>query len=108
MATKIKYNVYWCKDCEIDFLFRANKKNTSHAYCPACGDNIATEKTKEIWSERHYVHFKNWSEEEDDIVIECRKRNMPVKEMLELLEGRTDKAVYRRIKRLKEKGRIEA
>lgn len=106
--TRFKYIVFWCKDCEIDFLFRANKRNKSHAYCPACGDNIATEKTREIWSERHYVQFKNWSPEEDDILIECRKRKMTAKETLELLEGRTDKAVYRRIKQLKIKGRIEA
>jgi hypothetical protein len=105
-GTKIKYFVYWCKDCDLDFMFRAVKNENFKAHCPVCGDFIMTEKVKHLWAERHYVYHKKWSPEEDEIVIECRKRKMPIGEIMEQLEGRTDKSIYSRIRQLKEKGRI--
>ncbi|MDQ0414204.1 hypothetical protein [Mesobacillus stamsii] len=104
--TKNKYFVYWCKDCDIDFLFRAIKKKNFKAHCPVCGDFIHTELVKHLWTDKHYVYHKQYSLEEDDILIECRNRKMPVAEIMKILDGRTDKSIYSRIRQLKDKGRI--
>lgn len=97
---KIKYNVYQCKDCEIDFLCRTAR------YCPKCGDNPYLEKERTIWIDKPVVYKRPWTAEDDDILIESVERGIKNNDIANEL-SRTKDAVAERLRRLRKIREIE-
>jgi predicted RNA-binding Zn-ribbon protein involved in translation (DUF1610 family) len=94
----IRYTIFYCKDCDSDFLKKATK--TKSPYCPECGENIYTEKIKTIWNNGHFYKYnRTYTEEEDEILTTARAAGVPFKQIAEeLLQGRTYRALESRAK----------
>lgn len=98
-----KHNIYLCKDCNLDFIVYASRYfNLHNPFCPRCGERLFVELVKGIWKDRPFLHNRRYTQEEDEIIIESRKRGMYVSEIE--IEGRTLPSVYGRWSKLREKG----
>jgi predicted Zn-ribbon and HTH transcriptional regulator len=96
MPKKKKYTFWYCRDCEMDFLTPLETK----ANCPKCADRLYVDKLKDIWIERPFNYKRPWSAEEDELILTGTKQGYTRKEISESLDGRTEKAVERRLLRL--------
>ena len=97
---KVKYNIYTCKDCEVDFIAK------SANYCTYCGDNIYLERQRYIWLNRFMSRKKSWTEDDDEHLIESVERGISNQEIADEL-GRTKDAVAERLRRLRKTRVIE-
>ena len=96
-----KYAVFVCKECDIDFIVRdTHKKKT--AFCCNCGEKLFVELVRYNWMEKPSNHHRKWTKEEDEIIIEARKRKMYLQNIV--VDGRTKSSIERRWRRLKEMG----
>jgi DNA-directed RNA polymerase subunit RPC12/RpoP len=100
MPLKKKYAYYYCRDCEIDFLTPFEGKRVN---CPKCADSLFVDKSKDIWIDRPFNYKRPWTKEEDEIILTGAKQGYTKKEMLEALDGRTERAIKTRLLRLKNK-----
>ena len=102
MPKKKLYKYYICKDCEIDFIMsRFIRKGTP--FCPQCAENVYVEKVKQIWMERPFNYKRPWTEEEDETILVSVEHGYSNAEISTALEGRTEKAVCRRLSQLRKK-----
>lgn len=108
MAASTKYNLHYCRDCEEDFLSRVRKKGEANrtAYCPLCGENIFVDRLRIIHAKPFLPKHKNYTAEEDAIILEGRKRGMTAQQIADQLDGRSKMSVYDRMHSLRAKGLI--
>jgi len=91
---KVKYNIYTCKDCEVDFIAIKAK------YCTNCGDNLYIERQRYIWLNRLISRKKSWTADDDEHLTESVRRGISNQEIADEL-GRTKDAVAERLRRLR-------
>jgi len=96
---KVKYNIYVCKECDVDIIARRVR------YFATCGDNVFLEKERTIWLERPVIYKRPWTEDEEEYLIEAVRRGHTDREIGEEL-GRTKAAVTERLRRLRKKKKI--
>lgn len=94
-----KYNIYVCKDCEIDFTSR------NAVVCCVCGDNVYLEIERSIWLDRPVIYKRPWTDFDKDMLIEMVERGISNKEIASELD-RTKNAVKRQLAELRKKREI--
>jgi DNA-binding NarL/FixJ family response regulator len=104
---KKPYRYYICKDCEIDFILSSGKRGGT-PFCPQCAENLYVEKVKEIWMERPFNYKRPWTEDEDATILVSVNQGYSDREIATALEGRTAKAVSRRLSQIRKKLGIQA
>lgn len=104
MPKKKKYSFYYCRDCEMDFLIPGGTFKNGVS-CPSCGDSIYTDYIKGIWLERPFNYKRPWTEEEDELILMGVRQGYKHREIAESLDGRTPKAVTRRLQQIRAKQR---
>ncbi|MDF1997630.1 hypothetical protein [Peribacillus frigoritolerans] len=88
---------YICNDCVLVFETHGKLGPRKIAYCPNCGDNVAT--TKYITPLKKSKR-RGWSKEELDLLNRCISGELLIYAVASKL-GRTSKSVSRQINRIK-------
>lgn len=104
MAGRVAYVFYLCRDCDIDFLLAKRGAGKGNLFCPKCGENLFTEKVKDLWLERPFQYKRSWTTEEDEIILSGRSAGYSHKQIQAALTGRTYTAVMQRYRDLKKRG----
>jgi DNA-directed RNA polymerase subunit RPC12/RpoP len=102
---KKPYTLYFCDDCQHDFIVKVVKK--SKYFCPYCGDTIAVRKVKKLWIEREYGYKSLWTREEDETLLRLLFKGYTHQEIANQIRGRTKGAVRTRIQRLRDNGQFD-
>jgi DNA-directed RNA polymerase subunit RPC12/RpoP len=105
MPKKKEYTFYYCKECEIDFLVAIKLKRKVN--CPKCADELFVEKIRTIWMNRPFNYKRPWTNEEDELILVGVKQGYTHKQISESLNGRTTKAVTRRLQQIRRKLNVE-
>lgn len=88
---------YICNDCVLVFETHGKLGPRKIAYCPNCGDNVATTKYSTPLKESKR---RGWSEEELELLKRCITGELMIYAVAAKL-GRTSKSISRQIHRLK-------
>lgn len=105
LPKKKKYTAWRCKECEIDYYVTQEVKHVT--YCPKCGDKLFTEVVRTLWLERPILYKRPWTVEEDELILTGVELGRTHKEIAKELNGRTPKAVTRRLQTLRAKGVVQ-
>lgn len=98
--SKKRHEVHFCSQCDEMFITVGKKFHKPH--CCYCGDDIMVEKVKDIWMLKPFIHHTKYTQEEDDIIIESRRRGILVSDIE--IDGRTVSSIESRWYRLRKKG----
>lgn len=91
---KLKYNLFICKECEIDFITQYGD------HCTFCGDNVYSEKQRVLWLERPFLYKRPWTNDDDSLLITSVELGIKNQDIADEL-GRTKDAVAERLRRLR-------
>ena len=101
-----KHTLYWCKDCDKQFLTKYHQNfNLHNPFCPYCGNRLYVEVVKHMWMDVPFMYRKRYTQEEDDIIIESVRRGIDVRDIE--IDGRSEGSIRLRYDRLCKKGLIK-
>lgn len=102
MPKKKPYTFFYCRDCDIDFLVKKEKKGVK--FCPSCGENLYVEKLMELWIERPFNYKRPWTPEEDQMAVAGIMQGKTHEQISREMQLRTPDAVRRRLQQLRKNG----